>query len=138
MATRENYKMSIAQRRVRNFSESFKIKRVKELERGITRACDIQREYNVSYTSILRWKNKYGMSKSQKPEKIIIETQSDTKKLIELRKRIADLERIVGQKQIQLDFKDKMIELAEDHYKVDIKKKFVGKPSSGIGKIEKK
>ena len=43
---------------------------------------------------------------------------------MELKKKVADLERIIGQKQIMIDFKDKMIELAEEAYGVDIKKKF--------------
>jgi len=59
----------------------------------------------------------------KKPERLIVESDSDTKKLLELKKRVAELERIVGQKQIMIDFKDKMIELAEEHYKFDIKKK---------------
>jgi len=46
---------------------------------------------------------------------------------------VAELERIIGQKQIEIDFKDKMIELAEEVYQVDIKKKFCTQPSSGSG-----
>ena len=38
---------------------------------------------------------------------------------------MADLERIVGQKQIVIDFQEKMIELAEQEYNVDIKKKSI-------------
>jgi transposase len=50
-----------------------------------------------------------------------------------LKKKIAELERIIGQKQILIDFKDKMIDLAEQTYKVDIKKKFSTKPSDSTG-----
>ncbi len=52
----------------------------------------------------------------------IVETESDTQKVIELQRRVAELERIIGQKQIEIDFKDKMIDLAEEAYHVDIKK----------------
>ena len=45
-----------------------------------------------------------------------------------MQKRIAELERTLGQKQILIEFKDKMIELAEETYKVDIKKKFGTRP----------
>ena len=75
--------------------------------------------------------------KKTKPTKVVVETESDTKKLLELQKRVAELERIVGQKQILLDFKDKMIEIAEEHYKIDIKKNFSTPPSSSIGKSGK-
>ena len=72
---------------------------------------------------------------SKKKERLIVETESDTLKIIELQKRVAELERIVGQKQIEIDFKDKMIDLAEEIYQVDIKKKFSTQPSNGSGDI---
>lgn len=71
-----------------------------------------------------------------KGAKTIVEAWSDTKKLLELKAKIAELERIVGQKQLLIDFKDKMIELAEEAYRVDIKKKFDEGQSSGSGKTE--
>jgi hypothetical protein len=61
---------------------------------------------------------------------------SDTRKIKELKARIKELEQMVGQKQIQLEFKEKMIELAEQMYNVDIKKKLGTKRSSGIGSID--
>lgn len=66
----------------------------------------------------------------------IVESESDTRKLLDMRAKLAEMERIIGQKQVQLDFKDKMIDLAEEFYGVDIKKKFATKPLSGTGNIE--
>jgi hypothetical protein len=71
-----------------------------------------------------------------KKERIIVESESDTQQLIALKKKVAELERIVGQKQVLLEFKDKMIDLAEQTYGVDIKKKFSTKPSSTSGSDE--
>ena len=71
-----------------------------------------------------------------KTERLIIETESDTKQLLELRKKVAELEQIIGQKQILLDFKDKMIDLAEETYGVDIKKKYSTQQSSISGNTE--
>jgi hypothetical protein len=62
---------------------------------------------------------------------------SDAHKIKELKKKIEELERLVGQKQIQLEFKEKMIELAEEMYQVDIKKKLGSRLSSGSGSTEK-
>ncbi len=88
--------------------------------------------------TVSRWITKYGtMSKKKKPERMIVESESDTKKLLTLQKQVADLERALGQKQLQLDFKDKMIDLAEEYYQIDIKKNFSTQQSSGIGKTEK-
>lgn len=136
MASKNQFKMSIAQRRVRNFSDSFKIEKVRDLEAGIVRICELVREYEITETTVRRWRKKYGKMKKNS-ERIVVETDSDTKKLLELRKRVAELERIVGQKQIMIDFKDKMIELAEEHYQVDIKKNFSTLPSSSTGKTGK-
>ena len=136
MAKREDFKMSIAERRRRHFSEGFKKEKVKELEQGKSRIIDICREYEVSDVSVYKWIDKFGTDKN-KPERIIVESKSDTKKLLELKKKVAELERTIGQKQILLDFNDKMIELAEEYYQVDIKKKFSGKQSNTSGKTEK-
>jgi len=138
MANRQQFKMSIAQRRVRHFSDTFKSDKVKEIESGQLKISELVKEYEVSPTSINRWINKYGTMKEKKPSKLIVESDSDTKKVLELQKRVAELERIVGQKQILIDFKDKMIEIAEEHYKVDIKKNFSTKPSSSTGKTGKR
>lgn len=138
MANRQQFKMSIAQRRARTFSESFKIEKVAEIESGKLRICDLVREYEVSVASVHRWINQFSTMKKNKLTKVVVETESDTKKLLELQKRVAELERIVGQKQILIDFKDKMIEIAEEHYKIDIKKNFSTQPSSSTGAIERK
>ena len=43
----------------------------------------------------------------------------------ELKKKIAELERIIGQKQILIDFKDKIIELAEQEIESSIPATFI-------------
>jgi transposase len=110
------------ERQNRHFSESFKVKKVQEIERGITRISEICKEYEVSDTSVRKWILKYSTMK-KKAERLIVESQSDTQKILDLKKQIAELERLLGQKQIQLEFKDTMIEIAEEMYKIDIKKK---------------
>ena len=117
---------------MRRFSEEFKRKKMRELEQRKVTVSDICREYEVSQATVYRWIEKYGPQK-KKAERVIIESESDTQRLLELKKRVAELERIVGQKQVLIDFKDKMIELAEEEYGVDIKKKFETKPSSAFG-----
>ncbi len=133
MAKRSQFKMSISERRRRNFSENFKKSKVKELESGVTQVNDLCKQYEVSSTSVYRWLKLYGSTRETQ-EKMIVESLSDTQELLRLKKQVADLERIVGQKQILIDFKDKMIELAEETYGVDIKKKFSTKPSGSFGK----
>lgn len=136
MATRDQFKMSTSERRSRTFSENFKIKKVREIERGKAKVSEVCKQYEVSNVSVYRWLQTYGIMKNKK-ERIIVETESDTQELLALKKKVAELGRIVGQKQVLLDFKDKMIDLAEEIYGVDIKKKFSTKPSSTSGSDEK-
>lgn len=125
MATRENFNLAKDQKVRRTFSEEFKRKKVQEIEGKITKVSEICKEYDVSTTAVYKWIYLYS-SKMKKKERLIVEAESDTKKITELKQRIAALERALGQKQIQLDFKEKMIEIAEETYQIDIKKKFGG------------
>lgn len=137
MAQRSQFNQSVRERQLRSFSEDFKRQKVREIEQKITSIAEISKQYEVSTVSVRKWLSRYSVSYN-KGIRTIVESESDTRKLLELQQKIAELERLVGQKQIQLDFKDKMIELAEQYYGVDIKKKFESKPSSGSGGIEKK
>ena len=135
MATREKFKMTTAERRQRHFSDGFKIQKVRELETGKTKVSELCKQYEVSSTNVYRWLNKFGTMKNKK-ERLIIETNSDTKQLLGLKKKVAELEQIIGQKQIIIDFKDKMIDLAEESYGIDIKKKFSTQQSNTSGTTE--
>jgi len=115
----------------RSFSEDFKRKKIRELERKLTSIPDICRTYSVSRTSVYKWIYKYSVM-AKKQVKQVVEAKSDTAKIKALQEQIKELERIIGQKQLLLEFKDKMIEIAEADYGIDIKKKVGSKLSSGI------
>jgi transposase len=136
MAKRSEFNLSIRARQLRTFSEEFKRQKVQEIEQRITTIREISKQYEVNPSAIRKWLIRYSTTYTI-GIRTIVESESDTKKLIELQKKIAELERLIGQKQIQLDFKDKMIELAEEYYRIDIKKKFESRPSSGSGDTEK-
>lgn len=135
MATRLQFKQSTDERKKRIFSDDFKQKKVREIEQKVTTIAEVSRQYEVRACNVSKWLNKYGNNR-MKQVRTIVESESDTRKLIELKAKVAELERIIGQKQVQLDFKDKMIDLAEEVYGVDIKKKFATKPSPGTGSTE--
>ena len=114
----------------RSFSDDFKRRKVREIERNMSSVADICKTYSVSRTSVYRWIYKYS-AMAKKQVKQVVEAKSDTQKIKALEDRIKELERVVGQKQLLLEFKDKMIEIAEATYNVDIKKKVGSKLSSG-------
>lgn len=128
------------ERRVRQnrfFSDEFKKRRVRELENNLVTVTEICKTYQVSRTSVYKWIYKYS-AMAKKQHKQVVEPRSDTRKIKLLEQRIKELERIVGQKQILLEFKDKMIDIAEQTYDVDIKKKLGSKLSSGTGNLKDK
>ena len=136
MVKPEAFRLKPTKRQLRYFSESFRKQKVRELDRNLTSVGLISREFDVSRTSVYRWLHKYSVYRSKQVRQII-EPMSDARKIEELRKRIKELEQLVGQKQIQIEFKEKMIELAEQMYQIDIKKKLGSKLSSGSGSTEK-
>lgn len=129
---KEYEKLTVRERRNRGFSEEIKRKKVSELDRNLVTISELCREYQVSRTSVYKWVYLYSKMK-KKGVKQVIEAKSDSRKLLQMKAQIKELQRIVGEKQILLDFKDKMIEIAEEEYGVEIKKKFSGEQSTGTG-----
>ena len=132
----EYEKLTVRERRNRYFSEDFRRRKVSEIERGHASVSEISREYQVSRAAIYWWIRKYSQTR-KKEERIVVESLSDTRKITALKERVKELERIIGQKQIQIDFFDKMIELAEEEYGIDIKKNSSTPSSAGTGPGEK-
>ena len=135
MATLERMEQDRIARQNRYFSDEFKRQKVKDLERNMVTIPELCREYQVSRSGVYKWIYKYSANR-KKQERQIVEKSSDTRKIRELQDRIKELERVIGQKQLLIDFKDKMIEIAEEMYQVDIKKKLSSMPSNGTGEID--
>jgi transposase len=136
MAKPEAFRKKLVKRQLRYFSESFKVARVREIERNLTTVTLISKEFSVTRPAVYKWLHKYSALRAKQVRQII-EPMSDARKIEEMRKKIQELERLVGQKQIEIEFKEKMIEIAEQMYGVDIKKKFGSRQSSGSGSTEK-
>jgi predicted RNase H-like nuclease (RuvC/YqgF family) len=63
---------------------------------------------------------------------------SSTNKLKALEQRIKELERTIGQKQIQIDYLEKMIDIAKGELNIDIKKNSNTPQSSGSERTKRK
>lgn len=127
MATKHQFKMTTEERRMRTFSDEIKQKLVREIEQKKSSIAQISRQYEVRENTVSKWLKKYGMDKNKKV-RTIVESESDTVKMLNYQKKIAELEQLVGQKQVVIEFQNKMIELAELEYNIDIKKKLETKP----------
>jgi hypothetical protein len=92
--------------------------------------------YDIAYAVIYRWIYKY--SDYNKKNVVVVEMKnSQLKKLEALEQKVKELERMVGQKQIMIDYLEKMIDLAQENFAIDIKKNF-NTPHSGGSKPTKK
>ena len=132
-----NFTESTKDRQNRYFSEDFKKKKVREMEKGLVTVAEVSRTYQVSRTAIYRWINKFS-SMAKKNERVVVESKSDTKKIQALQEKIKELERMVGQKQMAIEFYEKMIEIGEEKYGLELKKNSDSTPLTGSAKTKKK
>ena len=121
----------------RKFSEDFKRKIVKDYEQGTMSVCQMSRLYGIANTQIYNWIYKFSIF-NEKGSRIVEMKESQSAKFKELEQRIKELERNVGQKQIMIEYLEKMIDLAKEELNIDIKKNFATPQSVGSRKIVKK
>jgi transposase len=133
MATMSEYeKLTVRERQNRFFNETFKRSKVSEIERNILTIAEFCKEYQVTRSAVYKWIYKYS-SMRKRENKQVIEPESETRKVLLLRHEVSELQRAVGEKQLKMDFLEKVIELAEEEYGLDIKKKFTAGLSYGTG-----
>ena len=123
-------------RSTRYFSEDFKRKKVEEIDKRITSISDICKEYDVSNTAVYRWVYKYSLMR-KKGVKMVVEAESDTAKIKALKEHIKELEQLLGQKQFEVDFMKKQMEIASEDYGVDFKKNLLVQPRLVLGKQDR-
>lgn len=117
-------------RKHRRYSEDFKRSLVKEFESGKFSVPQLERLHNLSNALIYSWIYKYSPSNEQ-GQRIVEMKDSSTQKLKALEQRVKELEQIVGKKQIEIDYLEKMIEIAKEELHIDIKKNFNTPQSTG-------
>ena len=121
----------------RTFSQELKLKVVKDIESGKATIAQACREFSVSGASVYNWLNKY--SKFHKHgASIVVELKSEAYRSKELEKKVKDLEAALGRKQLEVEFLNKLIELASEDLGIDIKKKHHTQQSTGSVSTQKK
>jgi transposase len=135
MKTEKQGKFYVRTHRI--FSTEIKKQSVKDIETGKCTVRQLSAELCVSESSIYNWIYRYSRY-LKKQKTMVVEDQSESYRSKELEKRIKELEAALGRKQMELDFLNKMIEIADDEFKINIKKKSAKKPSSGSGSTKGK
>ena len=105
----------------RKFSNEFKKFIVSEYESGKFTVKELGELHGLGLQMIYNWIYKF--SSFNKPNTVVVEMkESSMRKLKAYEKRIKELEQIIGQKQLKIDYLEKIIELSNEHYRTDLKK----------------
>ena len=123
-------KLEIRERRI--FSDELKKKIVKDLVNKRTTIRSVMAEHQVSNKTVYRWLYRYSIHHEQKCT-LVVQMESEELKNRDLRKRIAELERVIGQKQLEIDFLNKLLEIGSGELGFDLKKSFSSPPLNGTG-----
>jgi len=123
-------------RKKRSYSEEFKKNLVLDFEKGKLSVPQLERLHGINNASIYQWIYKYSTFNKQ-GFRVVEMSRSSTSKVKELEDRVKELERTVGQKQIMIDYLDKVIDIAKEELDIDIKKKFDTSQSTTSGKTSK-
>ncbi len=97
---KQQAQLEIKQRR--SFSEAFKREKVKTLLKSIS-IRQLSSLYEVSRTAVYNWLYTYSPHHEQKTN-LVVQMESEAYKSQMLQQRVAELERVIGQKQLELDF----------------------------------
>lgn len=117
-------------RKKRGYSEEYKRELVRLFELGKFSVLQLAKLYGIRFSVIYRWIYRYSQF-NESGYRVIEMKESSTNKLKAMEQRIKELEKIVGQKQIKIDFLEEMINVAKEELKIDIKKKSFT-PRSGV------
>ncbi len=111
------------------YNETFKMAVVAEVLSGEISQTKALKKYGIGgHCTITKWIKKYGSNKELK-EITKIRMPHDKLKIKELKTRIRQLESIVSDLQLEKKALNKIIEIAEQEYKISIKKNFGAKQS---------
>ena len=121
----------------RHYANDFKRKVVSDFESGEFSVPQLEKLYGISNPTIYRWIYKFS-NFNEKSVRVVEMKDSSSKKLKDLEEKVKTLERALGQKQLYIDYMEKMMEIAKEEMNIDIKKNFGTPQSTGSRVIKKK
>ena len=121
----------------RRYSEEFKKQIVADFESGKYSVPQLEKLHSISNSLIYGWIYKFSTFNEQ-GYRVVEMKDSSAKKMKDLEVRNKELEAALGRKQIQLEYLEKMIELAKTELDIYIKKNYNTPQSTGSGITKKK
>jgi transposase len=129
----------------KDYSMSLKLQIVQEIEQGKTSISQVKKDYAIqSRSTIVQWLKKYGnfdwdnqtpLNMPKSPEQKIMELEAQVK-LLEKQKALLEREAYVADKKAIIF--DMMIDIAEQEYKIDIRKNLPPEQSTNLKKKNNK
>lgn len=117
-------------RQRRFFSEELKRKIVKEIGAKLHTVAEIGKLYGVSTTAVYRWVYQYTPGLAPGTTQVVqMESEAERTRLAE--QRVAELERALGRKQLELEVVEKILEVGSASLGFDLKKTFGTTQSNG-------
>ena len=123
----------------KDYSMSFKLQVVQEIEQGKSTITQIRKQYGIqSHGTVLGWLRKFGnfdwdnqtpLNMPKLPEQKIMELEAQVK-LLEKQKSLLEREAYVADKKAIIF--DMMIDIAEQEYKIDIRKNLPPEQSTNL------
>ncbi len=124
-------------RKFRKYSLDFKKSVVTSFEKGEFSVVQLEKLYGVTNRTIYSWIYKYS-DFNEKGCRIVEMKDSKQEIFKALTLKVKELEQMVGQKQMAIEYLEKMIELAKTELDIDIKKNFSSQQSIGLNQTKKK
>lgn len=128
----ENNEKEYVKRTQRDYSYSFKMQVIQEIESGSIGIKAAQRKYGIQGNATIRtwllkygsldWENKTPIKLERSPEQKLLELEQKVKLL---EKQKASLEKQLTQTDKKAIFFDMMIDIAEEEFKIPIRKKYL-------------
>lgn len=136
MAKKSDKKFQTDTKYNRGFSEEFRKLKVKEITSGQLKVRDFCAIYGVSRTAVYNWLYLY--SEVEKGTKTVIQMESEAFKTKILHQRVAELERVIGQKQLEIDYLNVCLAVVSEELGYDVKKKCAPPPWNASEAEQKK
>ena len=124
-------------RKSRHYSLEFKKAVVASFEKGEFSVLQLEKLYGISNPTIYNWIYKFS-DFNEKGCRIVEMKDSKQEIVKQLANKVKELEQILGQKQVAIEYLEKMIELAKTELDIDIKKNYSSQPSIGSNLTKKK
>jgi len=128
-------KLSLKPRRI--FSDKLKRKIINDIEQSKVSVLGAAREYQVSNNSVYRWLKKFS-AHLHPSTTLVMQMDSEQYRSKELEEKVAELEAALGRKQMEIDYLNKLIELAGQDMGTDLKKNISITASVGSDKTKGK